>query len=110
MTIDELQNLVDYEIQWLYYYANRKSRYSLNEKSSIYGDLSSIGYTKRPMNLESRCCPCIITSNETIVENMDINTLIKTTGKRSNNNYSPVEAYIIIFPEKKMEIINKLKE
>jgi hypothetical protein len=109
MTIEELNKLIDLEIQWLFYYATEESKRNLAKESEIYRDLIPMGYTKRPMSLSSRCVPCIITSNETITENFDINKLRKDTNLRGENRYSPVEAFIIIFPEKKLEIFERLK-
>lgn len=110
MTLEELNKLIDIEIQWLFYYAHIDSRNNLNENSNIYEDLVPIGYTKRPMSLSSRCIPCIITSDETITEKFDIFKLRKDSNLRGENRYSPVEAFIIIFPEKKMELLNRLKQ
>lgn len=109
MTLDELNKLIDLEIQWLYYYSHIDSRNSLNEKSNLYQDLVPIGYTKRVMSLFSRCVPCLITSEETIIEGLDVSKLKKDSSGRGDNKYSPVEAFIIIFPNKKMEILNRLK-
>jgi hypothetical protein len=109
MNIKELENLVEQEIQWLRYYGHVDSRRELNEKSEIYRDLIPTGYTKRIMPLDRRCSPCIITSEEIICEGFDISKLVKDSNLRGENRYSPIEAYIIIFPEKKMEIFSMLK-
>jgi len=109
MNIKELNKLVDLELQWLRYYAHVDSRNDLNEDSNIYEDLVPIGYTKRPMKLDLRCSPCIITSDETIVSGMDISKLKKDSNLRGENRFSPVEVFIKIFPSKKMEILNRLK-
>jgi hypothetical protein len=109
MKIEELNKLVELELQWLKYYAYVDSRNSLNENSNLYEDLISIGYTKRVVKLDRRCVPCIITSDEIITENFDVSNLRKDSNLRGYNRYSPVEAYIKIFPKKKMEILNKLK-
>jgi len=109
MTLEELNKLIDIELQWLYYYSTRESKEKLNINSNIYNDLVSIGYTKRPMKLDFRCCPCIITSDEIITENFDISKLKKDSNLRGDNRYSPIEAFIIIFPNNKMDILEKLK-
>jgi hypothetical protein len=109
MKIEELEKLIDQEIQWLRYYGHIDSRQALNEKSEIYRDLISIGYTKRIIPLDRRCCPCIITSDEIICEGFDIDKLITDSNLRGENRYSPIEAYTKIFPDKKMEIFNRLK-
>ena len=109
MKIEELKKLVDLEVQWLYYYSHSESRKKLNENSNIYEDLVSIGYTKRVMRLDLRCCPCVITSDEIISEGTNISKLIKINNLRGENKLSPIETYITVFPEKKMEIFNRLK-
>ena len=109
MTLEELKRLVDIELGWLKGYARSDTRMALNINSSIYDDLVSIGWTKKVMKLELRCCPYIITSDETITENFDVSKLKIAHTIRGENRYTPVEAYIKIFPEKKMELLNRLK-
>jgi hypothetical protein len=110
MNIEELEKYVDLEIQWLNYYANRETREKLTEHSDIYNDLISIGYTKRVIKLDLRCCPCTITSDETIKEGMELLKLRKhSVNLRGENKLSPIETYIKIYPYKKISIINKLK-
>ena len=110
MTLEELNKLVDLELQWLHYYAHIDSRNNLNENSNIYEDLVPIGYTKRVIPLSSRCVPCIITSDEIITEKFDLSKLRKDANLRGENRYSPLEAFLIIFPDKKMETLNRLKD
>ena len=110
MTIEELNKLVDLELQWLKYYSWKPSRMELNENSSIYTDLISIGYTKRVVKLDLRCVPCVLTSDETITKDTDISQITKAEYKvRGENKLSPVETFITMFPERKMEIIDRLK-
>ena len=109
MELNELCKLIDIEIQWLHYYAHVESREQLNESSDIYNDLVSIGYTKRVMPLEMRCCPCVITSDEIITEGLDLSKLQKDKNLRGDNRLSPLEAYIKLFPDKKMIMLNRLK-
>ena len=110
MNIEELEKYVDLEIQWLNYYANKETREKLTEHSNIYNDLISIGYTKRVIKLDLRCCPCTITSDEIITEGTELNKLRKhEVNLRGENKLSPIETYIRIFPYNKMKIINKLK-
>jgi len=110
MNINELEKLVELELQWLYYYSREDSKQNLNLESNIYEDLISIGYTKRPVKLDIRCCPCTITSDKIITEKTDISELFKSPiNKRGENKLSPVEVYIKLFPDKKIDIINKLK-
>lgn len=109
MTLEELNKLVDLELQWLRYYSHVDSRNKLNENSNIYDDLVSIGYTKRVVKLDLRCCPCIITSDEIISKDFDLSKLKIDSNLRGENRLTPVETFIIIFPEQKMNILNKLK-
>lgn len=109
MTLDELNKLVDLEIQWLRYYAREDSRLLLNENSNIYTDLVSIGYTKRVVPLHLRCVPCVLTAIDGINEDMDLSKLQKLASIKNDNNLSPLEAYIKIYPEQKLQILNRLK-
>jgi len=109
MELNELCKLIDIEIQWLHYYAHVESRERLNESSDIYNDLVPIGYTKRVMKLEMRCCPCVITSDEIITEGLDLSKLRKDKNLRGDNRLSPLEAYIKLFPDQKMIMLNRLK-
>ena len=109
MTIEELKKLVDLELQWLRYYVREDSRMKINEDTEIYTDLVSIGYTKRVVKLDLRCSPCVITSDEIIKDGTDISKLFKLANIRGENKYSPVEAFLVLYPEKKMELLNRLK-
>jgi len=109
VTLNELEELIDREISCLNYYARRDTRMALDINSSIYDDLISIGWTKKVIKLELRCCPCIITSDETITENFDVSKLKVAHSIRGDNKYTPLEAYLKIFPDKKIEILNRLK-
>lgn len=110
MKLEELNKFIDLEIQWLRYYANKSTRSQLNENSNIYEDLKSIGYTKRVVKLDKRCCPCTITSDEIINEKSNLSDLRKSNlNLRGENRLSPIETFITIFPEKKMELLNRLK-
>jgi len=110
MKLEELNKFIDLELQWLRYYANEVTRNALNENSEIYRDLKSIGYTKRVIKLDLRCCPCTITSDEIINEKSDLSNLRKSDyNLRGDNRFSPCEIFIKIFPDKKMELFNRLK-
>jgi hypothetical protein len=109
MTLDELNKLVDHEIQWLYYYSTTESKNNLNENSEIYRDLKPMNYSKRIMKLDLRCCPCTITSDKEITSNTDISELKTDDYVRSENKLSPVEAFIKLYPDKKMLLLNRLK-
>ena len=66
-------------------------------------------YSKRIINLELRCIPCVISADITIDENIDISQLYIINSLRGVNKYSPVETFMKIYPEQKMTILNKLK-
>ena len=110
ITLDELKRLVEIEVGWLSLYGREDTRMKLDINSSIYDDLVSIGWTKKVMKLELRCCPCIITSDEMITENFDISKLKIAHTVRGENKYTPVEAYIKIYPNEKIDIIKKIKK
>ena len=109
VTIDELKRLVEIETGWLSLYGRVDTRMKLDVNSSIYDDLVSIGWTKKVMKLELRCCPCIITSDELITEGFDVSKLTVAHTVRGENKYTPIEAYLKIYPNEKMDIINKIK-
>jgi len=110
MTKEELNKLIDHEINWLSYYATRESRSKLNENSDIYKDLVSIGYTKRIIPLDRRCSCGVLTANTQITKNTSIDEVRMTDNVRnvSENRYSPLETYLILFPEEKITIFERL--
>jgi len=109
MTEELLHRLIEHETNWLNYYGLRTDREKLNEESNIYRDIRSIGYTKRVIELSLRCSPGLITSDNLITKDTKIEDLKEDSFPRSNNKFTPIEIYFILFPERKMEIINKLK-
>jgi hypothetical protein len=111
MNKSELEKLVNQEIDWLRYYGYREDREKLTINSEIYDELNSIGYTKRRISLDRRCAPCIITSDEIICEGIDLDKLRSEyfPHDKNNNRFTPIEAYIIIYPENKKQIIERLK-
>lgn len=108
MTEELLHKLIDHEIQWLNYYGLKEDRLKLNEKSNIYTDVRSIGYTKRVVELTFRCSPGLITSDEIITKNTKITELKQDSFPRSVNKFTPLEVYFILFPENKKDIIKRL--
>jgi len=108
MTEELLYKLIDHEIQWLNYYGLREDREKLNEKSNIYCDVRSIGYTKRVVELTLRCSPGLITSDKPITKDSKIEELKQEGFPRGENKFTPIEVYFILFPENKMEIISRL--
>jgi hypothetical protein len=52
----------------------------------------------------------VITADEKITDNTDVSKLFIVSELRDGENkLSPIEAYITLFPEKKIEIFNNLK-
>ena len=100
---------VDHEIDWLYYYAWHESRSALNENSDIYTDLKPLGYVKRLMPLDLRCAKCFLTSDKSIEPGTKIEDLCNASYPRKENVMTPLEVAIKIFPEKKMELLNRLR-
>jgi hypothetical protein len=111
MTSEELNKYIEIELQWLIYYSLTESRKQLDENSDIYQDLKEMAYSKKRMPLDKRCCPCVVTSDMEIDEYTDISNLrILNINIRGINKYSPIETFFKLYPDRKMEIINKLKE
>lgn len=108
MNKKELLDLIDHEIQWLYYYAHWDSRAKLTEDSNIY-DMRMMGYTKRVIPLHERCSPCLIESKSEIKPGMDLKSLIKCDMSKRNQRMTPLEVGMIVFPEKRKEFIQRLK-
>jgi hypothetical protein len=100
---------VDHEIDWLYYYSWYESRSALNENSEIYKDLLPLGYVKRQMPLDLRCAKCFLTSDKIIEPGTKIEDLYHISYPRKDNVMTPLEIAIKIFPERKMEFLNRLK-
>ena len=100
--------LINHEIEWLRYYSERNSKLALNQESDIYKDLKPMGYSKTQMPLDYRCCPGLITSDNIITKETKIEELRQCEFPRGNNTYSPLESFFILFPERKMEMLNKL--
>jgi len=108
MTEELLYKLIDHEIQWLNYYGLREDREKLNEKSNIYCDVRSIGYTKRVIELTLRCSPGLITSDKLITKDIKIEDLKQESFPRGENKFTPIETFFILYPERKVEIIKRL--
>lgn len=109
MTEKDFWELVNHEIDWLYYYAWNKSRSLLNENSDLYSDLQPIGYVKRPLPLDIRCAKCVLTSDKPIEVGMNIEDLYPVSFPRRENIMTPLEIAIKIFPERKMELLDRLR-
>lgn len=109
MTIELLNQLIDHEFQWLYYYGLREDREKLTIDSDIYKEVRSIGYTKRVVKLEIRCSPGLITSDKPITSFSKIEDLYVCQFPKDENKYTPIEVYFILFPDKKLNLINKIK-
>jgi len=118
MNKEELEKLTKHEINFLRYYAHRDSRDTLTEESDIYEHLIPIGYTKRSVvllrdhPLVNRCAPGMITSDKPIEYGLDVSELEQATFPydRENNRFTPLETYLILFPEKKLEVIKSIQK
>ena len=109
MTEKDFWKWVDHEIDWLYYYAWHESRSALNENSELYRDLQPMGYVKRPLPLDIRCAKCVLTSDKSIEVGMNIEDLYYVSFPRRENVMTPLEIALKIFPERKMELLDRLK-
>jgi len=107
----EFLRCVNQELDWLKYYTWGKSREKLTLNSNLYEDLAPMGYVKRQLPLYNRCAPCFVTADSKIVESFNVEDIYDIAQPRNHqeNRYTPLEAYLIIYPDKKQEIINRLK-
>jgi hypothetical protein len=110
MRFDEtqLEKWIDTELSFLRYYGDRGDRQLLNLESDIYRDIRSIGYTKRVIPLPNRCAPVFIKSVKDITIS-SIDDLYVSGDPRMENNFTPCEIFIQLFPHRKYEIIDILK-
>lgn len=109
MNKKELEKLISIEIDFLRYYGLREDRYKLDDNSDIYKDIRSIGYCKRNLPLTKRCIPETIKCDSIINEETQIDDLYIVSELKSDNNFSPCEIFMKIFPNRKNEIINLIK-
>lgn len=109
MTEQILMNLVSQEIDWLYYYGYSEDRKLLTKDSNIYEDVQSIGYTKRKISLDTRCAPCVITSDRDIKPGIDISDLRQDSFPRGLNKLTPLEVVLKIYPERAEEFLSKIR-
>jgi len=105
----QLEKWIDHELSFLRYYGYREDRMNLTIDSDIYKDVRVIGYTKRPMPLTQRCIPAIIKSDVEINSNTKIEDLYHISERKSDQNYSPCEVFMKMFPGRRSEIINILQ-
>jgi hypothetical protein len=111
MNYEKLKYTANTEIDWLVYYSTRDSRRDLNIDSNLYNDLVSIGYAKRRVPLVNRCAMGILTSDTPITKGSNLEDINECYTRRDvdNNKYISLEVYLILYPERKQEVINELK-
>jgi hypothetical protein len=109
MQIEELNKMVEHEIQWISYYSTSESRSLLNENSDLYLDLVTMGYCKTPTPLYLRCSVCLLSNGSIINENTDIKSIEKVFRIKGEFDYTPLELFMSMFPDRKIGIINQLK-
>ena len=68
-----------------------------------------MGYVKRQLPLDIRCAKCVLTLDKSIEPGIKIEDLQITSFPRKENVMTPLEIAIKIFPERKMELLNRLK-
>lgn len=98
MTVEELKKLVLHELEWLKYYAREDTRQKLDNNTSIYNQLVSIGYAKRVFSLSYRCAAASIK-----IENDNFSSTLEPRNLE-NKIYTPLETWLIIYPESFSEI------
>lgn len=108
MTLLDLDKMVDHEVQWLSYYSTSESRSKLTTNSDVYSDLDTMGYCKTKTPLYFRCSVCLLSNGTEIDPRTDIKTLVKFNGIKGKYDYTPLEAFIKLFPDRKIEIITRL--
>jgi hypothetical protein len=103
--------LVNIELDWLKFYSTPESIYNLSEDSDLYSELKPVGYGGGLISLDNCCIPCVITSEKTINGKTKVSDLktITSTRDKSQNRYSPLEVYWILYPNKREEVVKKLK-
>lgn len=94
MKIEDIKKYVVHELEWLRYYAYIESKKNLNNQSSIYDQLQSIGYTKRVIPLPNRCSAAWIK-----FENGDIELSKDQPRCIEKNIYTPLEVWLKVYPE-----------
>jgi hypothetical protein len=105
----QLEKWIDHELSFLRYYGYREDRMKLTIDSNIYEDVRSIGYAKRTMPLSHRCIPATIKCDTEINSNTKIEDLYVITERKNNQSYSPCEVFMKIFPDRRKEIIDILR-
>lgn len=107
----KLLKLAETEISWLKFYSTLDSINDFSEDSDFYSDLKPIGYTGSLIKLDNCCIPCIVKSEAPINKKTKVSDLkiITSTRDKENNKYSPLEAYWNLYPESRIDLINKLK-
>ena len=94
MKIEDIKKYVIHELEWLRYYALEEDRLKLNNESSIYDQLRSIGYTKRVIPLPNRCSAAWIK-----FENDEIELSDGSPRCIEKNIYTPLEVWLKVYPE-----------
>ena len=97
ITKEQLLKWIDTEISALRYYALREDREKLTAESNLYEDL-------RP----TRAFPVLITANEIITSSTKLEDMFEVHTWDLNNIFTPLEIYWILYPEKRLEVINLL--
>ena len=103
--------LAERELGWLKFYSTPDSIQNFSENSDFYSDLKPIGYASGLVKLDNCCIPCIVTSDNPINKKIKVSDLKTITSVRdkSQNKYSPLEVYWIMYPQDRQDIITKLK-
>ena len=112
MNKEDLRKLVDHEIQWIKYYAHERSKHPLHLNDHlVYDRLVSIGYTKRVLSLDRRCPATILTSQTSILsDDLELVQPIGEPRDHSKNYYTPLEVWIIKFPNDVDWILEYIKK
>lgn len=112
MTKEELIKYSDQEIQWLRYYATRKSINDLTTVENLYSDLDRMKYSKRQMSLYRRCSAAMATSVCDINHDTDVDDVYVVLKERNveENIFTSLEVLIKLYPSEHENILSMLKD
>lgn len=108
MSRDELVRYVELELQWLRYYADSDSRKSFDPNKPPYEQLVSIGYAKKVFPLRYRCGFNLVTSDQKISDSSDVSGLHLSSDVSAPYTYTPLEAFLILYPAERLWVYEQL--
>jgi hypothetical protein len=107
MTKQELIKLSEHEIQWLRYYATKRTCNKLTNVKNLYEDLNILRkQSSKQLSLYDRCSAAMLTFDS------DLNNVyIVNKGRNVEGNiFTALEVYIKLYPNESEDILKKLKQ